>query len=225
MKSSNNIQVRVENQSKPASKKQLWALFLASKKNGCKHDYRNDNLTMQQASELLAQFNAQTAIAPIGVPTTHKAPKSAADRKKTTLESEFVEYMTNEMQGVIAECREALKIKSVIEDDPMFTPENKRKQYVFFGGGCGFTIIDFDKRSKVGKTIKELSSKHRLTTFLQLFLKGFTNEEKKYFKSVGSPLSAIYYQDINVNSVYEHAVAAFMEKKGVKNVSTRTYYD
>ena len=41
----------------PATNRQLWALFLASKNAGEKHDYRNDNLTFEQAAELLKQFN------------------------------------------------------------------------------------------------------------------------------------------------------------------------
>lgn len=218
-----NYQVKEENKNMPATKKQLWALFAASRKCGQRHDYRNDNLTMQQASDLLKSLNAKVEVGQIGVNAERRQP--AVRTKKNTLEDEFIAYMTEEMQGVIEECRKALKIKSVVEDDPMFTPENKRKQYAFFGSGCGFTIIDFDKRSKVGKEIKEMSGRHHMTTLLNVFLKGFTQKEINYFKSVGCPLSALYYQDININSVYEHSVAAFMRKKGVKNVHCRTYLD
>ena len=100
-----------------------------------------------------------------------------------------------------------------------------KKQFAFFGFGCGFTIIDFDKRSKKGKLIKELSSKHHMTTFLKMFLKGFTAKEIKYFENVGFPLQAIYYQDVRISAAYEHAVANFMRKQGVKNVMCRTYDD
>lgn len=219
-----SVQVKVENQGKPATRKQLWALFVASKRVGEKHDYRNDSLTMLQASELLAKFNAQTAIAPIGVQTTKVAPKNAAEGKKKGLSHEFTEFMTEKMKGVIATARQALNVKSVIEDDTHI-PEKDRKRYAFVGFGCGFTIIEFDKRSKLGKAIKEMAINMQCRYFLDMFLAAFTKEEKDYLNSIGCPLTAIYHQDIRINGAYEHAVAEFMTLKGVKNVRCRTYYD
>ncbi len=220
----NSIQVKVENQSKPATKKQLWALFVASKRVGEKHDYRNDNLTMLQASELLAKFNAQTAIAPIGVQTTKVAPKNATERKKNALESEFISFMKVKMCNVIKVAKESIKIKSVVSDDTHI-PEKDRKQFAFFGNGCGISIINYDKRSKVGKKIIELSDKHQMTTFLKMFLEGFQKEQIKYFEEVGFPLQAMYYQDIRISGTYENAVADFMTEKGVKKVWVKTFLD
>ena len=64
-----------------------------------------------------------------------------------------------------------------------------------------------------------------MTTFLKMFLKGFTAKEIKYFENVGCPLQAMYHQDIKITAAYEHAVARFMTKQGVKNVRCRTYDD
>lgn len=130
------------------------------------------------------------------------------------------------MQGVIATCKDAIKIKSVVEDDKkIFTDASKRNKYAFFGFGCGISIIKFDKRSKLGKTILELSSKHRNSTFLKVFLNGFTKEQVNYFHEVGFPLEAMYNQDIRISGKYENAVADFMREKGVKKVHVHTYYD
>lgn len=199
------------NAEKLATRKQLWAIYCLSKV-----DYRGKDLTRLDASNLIQRLKAEKA-----ANNTQSAPKP----KKKTLEKEFIEYMTDKMQGVINTAKEALQVKSVIETDPMFTDKKNMKSYAFFGFGCGITIIDFDKRSKVGKEIKELGSKHRMTTFLNMFLKAFTQKEINYYQSVGCPLSAIYYQDIRINGAYEHAVADFMEMKGVKNVRTRTFDD
>jgi len=199
------------NAEKLATRKQLWAIYCLSKV-----DYRGKDLTRLDASNLIQRLKAEKA-----ANNTQSAPKP----KKKTLEKEFIEYMTDKMQGVINTAKEALQVKSVIETDPMFTDKKNMKSYAFFGFGCGITIIDFDKRSKVGKEIKELGSKHRMTTFLNMFLKAFTQKEINYYQSVGCPLSAIYYQDIRINGAYEHAVASFMEMKGVKNVRTRTFDD
>ena len=198
----------ISNTNRPATKKQLWALFCITKK-----DHRNMGLTIESASAMLKELNA------------HKQTTAQAKPKTDKLESEFLQYMSEKMQGIVSTARDALQVKSVVEDDPMFTDKNKQKQYAFFGFGCGMTIIDFDKRSKVGKQIKELGSKHRMSTFLNQFMSAFTPKERQYYESVGCPLSALYYQDIRISGAYDYAVADFMEHKGVKNVRTRTYYD
>lgn len=205
-----NNYITESNAERPATKKQLWAIFCLSKK-----DYRGQDLTMLDASTLIKRLQSEKSA------NANATPKP----KKKTLETEFIEYMTDKMQGVINTAKQALQIKSVVETDPMFTDKKNMKSYAFFGFGCGITVIDFDKRSKVGKQIKELGSKHRMTTFLNMFLKAFSQKEIDYYKSVGFPLSAMYYQDIRINGAYEHAVANFMELKGVKKVSTRTFDD
>ena len=129
-----------KNAERPASKKQLWALYCLTKK-----DYRGQGLTMFDASKLIEQFNASKVVSKIGVNDTPNQVKQTSVRsKKQTLEQQFIAYMTEQMQGIIATCKEAIKVKSVVEDDPAFTPNKKdRKQYAFFGFGCGFTIIDW----------------------------------------------------------------------------------
>lgn len=202
------------NAERPATKRQLWALFALSKKCGEKHDYREDNLTMAQASDLIQKFNAKSTL-----------KVCSNNRKKKTLEEEFLEYMDKAMEEIIATAKSAINIKSIVEDDPTITPKNKRKQYAFIGFGCGFTLIDFDKRSKVGKSIIELSNKHRRTTFLNRFLNAFTAQEKRYLDSIGCPLTALYSQDVNINLTYQQNIVTFMREKGVKNVITRTFDD
>lgn len=200
--------VSENNAEKLAMRKQLWALFCLTKK-----DYRGQDLTRMDASILIQRLQMEKEAQPTKV------------EKKPTLEKEFIDYMTEKMQGVIKTAKEALQLKSVVADDPNFTDPKKCKSYAMFGFGCGFTIIDFDKRSKVGKQIKELSGKHQMTTFLNQFLSAFTKEQIDDYQKVGCPLTALYYQDIRINGAYNGYVASFMENKGVKNVRTRTYYD
>lgn len=207
----NTNYITEKNAERPATKKQLWALYCITKK-----DYRGQDLTMLDASVLLSRLNKQA--------TTELYQKARKASKEEKLEKEFIDYMTEKIQDVIAQCRKAMQVKSIVEDDTHI-PENQRKRYAFVGFGCGFTIVNFDKRSNVGKQIKTLANKHRNTTFLRMFLKGFTTKEIKYFESIGCPLQALYNQDISINAKYEYAVAHFMEMKGVKNVTCRTYDD
>jgi len=200
------------NAEKLATRKQLWAIYCLSKK-----DYRGQDLTMLDASVLIQRLKAEKA-----ANNTQDTPKP----KKTTLEREFIDYMTDKMQGVISTARKALQNKSVVEDDQtVFSDAKKRERHAFFGFGCGITIIKYDKRSKVAKQIEELGGKHRNTTFLNMFLNAFTPKEISHYKSVGFPLSAMYCQDIRISAAYENAVASFMTYKGVKNVRTQTFDD
>lgn len=221
--------IKTENQDRPATKRQLWALFSASRKCGVKHDYRNDNLTMLQASELLQKFNAQRVVGVVGVnniPTKSVSKTTKSVSKKNSLEQEFIDYMSTKISDVIATTRKALQLKSVVEDDPKFFPNKKdRQKFAFFGFGCGISIIEYDKRSKVGKQIEELSQKHKFTTFLKMFLKGFSAKEIKYMESQGFPLSAMYAQDYQIGRTYMSAVMSFMKMKGVKNLNVRTFDD
>ena len=199
------------NAERPATKKQLWALYCLTKQ-----DYRGQDLTMLDASILIERCNKQGSV---------KKSKQVKN-EVSALEKDFIEYMSGKIEDMIATARNAIKIKSVVEDDEKFFPNKKdRKQYAFFGYGCGITIIKYDKRSKIGKEIESLSSKHHLSTFLNLFLKGFSAKEIKYFENVGCPLSALFCQDYQISRSYESAVASYMIKRGVKNVHIQTFDD
>lgn len=218
-----NVFVKEENKNKAATKKQLWALFVASKKNGQAHDYRADGLTMQQASALLQGFNANNAVSKFGVNDIQSKQSTKRISKPKQLENDFIAYMEKKTQNVISVAKQAIQIKSIVEKDKeFFADKESNKQFAFFGFGCGITVIEYDKRSKKGKQIEELADKHRFTTFLNMFLKGFTEEQIKYFDGVGFPLQAMFMQDIRVSGAYKSAVASFMIEQGVKNVRTRT---
>ena len=189
---------------KAATKRQLWALFCITKR-----DYRNDNLTMSQASELIQKLG--------------KGGKSQA-HKTNKLETEYLDFMREQSKGWIATARKALNIQSVVEDDPRFTDPKKCKKYAFFGYGCGISVINFDKRSKIGKRIMEISSKSR-NQVEQFFLNGFTKTEQRYYQQLGCPLLALFTQDIRISHDYITSIARFMEMHNVKNVELKTFID
>ena len=217
-----NKSVKTENENASATNKQLFALYVMSKKLGNTTDYRNANLTRKQASEMIAEFKAKLEGANI-LPSKQKKTKLS---KEQALKKEFLTHMENNVvPRLIAQARTNMGIKSVVEDDPsIFKNPSKRKQYVFFGLGCGFADIKFDKRSTVAKLIDKFGDECRMKECLQMFLKGFTKKEINYMQSVGFPLQAMYYQDGEMARIYRSGVITLMEKHGVKNIHL-WYYD
>ncbi len=216
MEATREIKVKPINESRPATSKQLFALWRASRANGCEHDYRNDNLTMLQASELIQKFNANKAVTrpQIGVSvkshTTSK--KIAVKANKPSLKEEFFSYIKECMPKIVEAAKEAMQIKSVVMNDTKFMKDDG-KRYMFLGFGCAFVWIEYDKRNKKAKEIYELARKEHLS-FTKLFESYFDKDTLNYYRSVGSPLGALFQQDEGVQNAYYHFVAEFMKKNG-----------
>ena len=203
------VSVRPENVNKPATSKQLWALYLASKKAGCTHDYRNDNLTMQQASDLLNKFNSENQ----NVEYKHAIVSSnTIDKLKS--------YLLVAKQGIVNTMRKDFGIKSIvsIEDG------NETRHYGFFGSGCGFAYIDCDKRSKVAREVlRELEDVRKW--FINEIVNSFSLEERKEFASAGCALEALLFQSVRFANEYAYAVGSFLIQNGVKGVHIRCFDD
>ena len=203
------VSVRPENVNKPATSKQLWALYLASKKAGCTHDYRNDNLTMQQASELLNRFNSE-----------HQNIDDKGSVKSSTTVDKLKSYLLGAKQGIVDTMRKDFGIKSIVsvEDD------NKTRHYGFFGSGCGFAYLDCDKRSKVAREVLKESENVR-KWFINEIVNSFTLEEREGFASVGCRLEALLFQSLVFANEYAYAVGHFLTQNGVKGVHIRCFDD
>ena len=214
--------VRLENQCKPATKRQLFALFLASKAAGSTHDYRNDGLTMQQASELLEQFNSKR---PMQVKAADAKPIDKEEAAMQKLRDEFLEYFKkhclNEFVGTF---RRTIGIVSKVSDDPQFTPEGKRKSYVFFGVGCSIGWLKYRKGNKRAERIDEACRQVRKEC-IKMVMDIIGKKECQMLERMGSPAEAIISQDYNMNSLWLSAKRTFMEMKGVKNVEIVVHYD
>lgn len=209
--------VRTENASKPATKRQLWALFLASKNAGRTHDYRNDGLTMQQASELLDKFKSGTTTA---TATPQKSARVSADEQ---LKSDFREYVENHyVNAAVITLERVLKQVSIVADDPATT--KKPKQYIFFGSGCSVGWLTWDKRNKKGEKIEKLSYEmHRYA--ISLVAAKLGRKKVNDLQRMGAPIGAILSQDYEMNQLWLHIERGFMEKCGVKNIQTHIHYD
>ena len=192
---------------KSATPRQLWALYCITKT-----DYRGKNLSYDEASALIKK---------LGNPEYRKADK--AERKVVDLKTELLEYIKKEkLDGIIEHVKTALGIKSIVSNDPLYMKEEKH--YNFRGFGCGFAWLEYDKRSKIGKAIEEAFKDIRMDV-RGMIVNAFPTDLHKQLEVEGTPLEAIVFQDITINSAINQAVADFMSSKGVKNVWVNSRLD
>ena len=198
--------VKAENYNEPATRKQLWALFTITKKNGKAVDYRSANLTRKQASDMIAKL-------------TGVEQKSTLEKK---VEQELVSEYEDKYQYIVGVVKEALNVKSVVENDTTYMKKNA--SFAMVGFGCGVTVVTFDKRSKVGVIAKSINGKVR-EDFEQKVRSAFSARELAYLKRIGCPFDAILAQDIRINNALDGILASYLVKKGVKNVQTKRFVD
>lgn len=134
--------------------------------------------------------------------------------KASNLEAEFVRFAKEKIVPSVhkALC-ESLGIKSVVEVEA----NGKSKFYGFRGFGCGFTYVEYDKRSKKAKQIEKLARDYRKQVWEQVE-DMFQYKVIRELEENGTPIRALLFQDINCQNAYYQEVADFMKEQGAKNV-------
>jgi len=190
----------------PATKRQTWALFCATKK-----DYRDAGLTYQQASDMLSELNKDRQ------PVAKKSTKS--------LEERLLDYLKDNSERVFKIFMDALGMQSVVQVDTSILPDDG-KRYLFFGFGCGFAWLKYDKRSGMAKLVDSAFSKVRWQ-FQEWFIdKYFSKEVQATMNKLGSPLQAIMAQDIGINQRIIDIVVDFARNEcKVKNIYSMSRLD
>ena len=185
----------INNPDEPASKKQLWALFCITKQ-----DWRDKGLTKGEASELIQKYSG------------NRHDKALATAKsKQSLESKIGEdIMTNLKPKLDKQMAKAFGMQSVVGDADLegnLLPGGKR--YKFFGSGCGFAWVKYDKRNK---KLGEILDK-----YIEIYRKGyfekFANEYIKKYKE--RELGAVLSQDIDIQCIIKQAALDFAESIGI----------
>lgn len=201
-----NAQYTCENPEAPATKRQLWALFCLTKQ-----DYRDKGLTRQQASDLIAGANQARG----GQKSTQVSICTPTD-----LKSEYKTYMAEKMKGIAAAFRDEMKKVGTVTLEGGGT----KKNYIFLGGGCGIVWLEYDKRSKLMKRIEDVAD-DCFTYCRELFVQCFTPAERKYLESIGNPLEAHFFQNLQTKLAYYDAICDFAHDKGVTRVGVNYRYD
>ena len=175
-----------------ATPRQLWALYCITKK-----DYRNSNLTKEEASKLISELG----------------DKNYVGSTKKTLSEELLDYLIENFDEIFNSAIESLNYKSVVQADPKFSNDNRK--FAFIGVGCGITYPVYRKNNKKLREIDEAAHKYRANDILDVFMSKFTREEIKYYENIGCPLQAIWSQDQRMQLSYWSMVQSFAESKGL----------
>ena len=186
-----------------ATPRQLWALYCITKK-----DYRNSNLTKEEAAKLIGE---------LGSPDYKKNKKASK-----TLSEELLEYLMENFDKMFDSAIKSLNYRSVVESDPMFS--NDQRKYIFVGVGCGITYPVYRKNNKKLQEIDEAAHKYRWNEIKRMFMSKFSNKDVEYYERIGSPLEAIWSQDQGMQVSYWEMVRKFAESKGLK-LQIRTMLD
>lgn len=198
--------------SKSATPRQLWALYCITKK-----DYRNQELSYEEASKLIKEFGDKNYV-------------KKTKQNTVSLEEEFIEYFKEHaLNEVVEALNKCLGITSEVVEDTKFmkgTGENGTpKRYKFYGFGCSISYLKYDKRSKLAKQIEEMFNKVHFRKCEELVLEHFSKELRDKLEEEGSPIEALYCQDYNVNSTLFYWVVEFAKSKGVKKITYVTNLD
>lgn len=186
-----------------ATPRQLWALYCITKK-----DYRNSNLTKEEAAKLIGELGS----------SDYKKTKKASK----TLSEELLEYLMENFDKMFGSAIKSLNYRSVVESDPMFS--NDQRKYVFIGVGCGITYPVYRKNNKKLQEIDEAAHKYRWNEIKRMFMSKFSNKDIEYYENIGNPLEAIWSQDQGMQVSYWGMVKKFAESKGLK-MQIRTMLD
>ena len=127
----------------PATKRQRFALWLASKACGEPKDFREVDLTVSQAAELLKQYNKKSGYNN-GKDSTIQ--HNDQPRKQHNYKEEFIEFFKAKyLNEVLDNINNVLKQVSVVYNADIFGNPTGGQSYKFYGSGCACAWLEFRK--------------------------------------------------------------------------------
>lgn len=202
----------------PATKRQTYALKLAT---GI--DYRNDNLSFEQASKLLQEANEKSGYFSKKSEYIQKEKNSKNSKIPVILHYLSSDKCIQILKNTI--CNEIKMLSIIQEVDINNVPKEKAKKYIFLGNGCGFSFIKWDKRNDKATRVIE-KAKEIQKDIDNLVRQSFDKKVIDYLQSIGNPISAIQAQNMNYKSTYNQLIVEYLEKNfNVKNIYVETILD
>lgn len=177
-----------------ATPRQRWALYCITKK-----DYRNEVLSKEEAARLIQELGD---------------PQYKKKSSKKTIEDELLDYLKDHIDDMYQAFLTETGYKSIIEDE-IPDSNGKKQRFAFVGLGCGFTYLKY-RKSKKAVAIDEAARKYRTDEVLKMIVKKLPKKDYNYFKKIGCPVEAIWYQMQNIQLKYYHIVQDFAKTKGIE---------
>ena len=187
---STQLDEAINNPDEPASSRQLWALFCIYKK-----DFRNQGLTKGEASELIKKGSSERPAKSSGKSLDAKICEHIETVLKPKLDKKMASAFDN--QSVVGDA----------DLEGNLIPG--RKRYKFFGGGCGFAWIKYDKRNK---KLGEVTDKY-LDIYRDKYWDKYCKEYIRKFKE--KEMGAVLSQDLDVQYTIKQAALDFAESIGI----------
>ena len=127
---------------------------------------------------------------------------------ESEIKSALYDYLIKD-ETLFNDCCDSLGVKSVVSEDPQFLPVGQKpKAYNFIGFGCGITWLDFPKRSNIAKMFDNCYRDVYMDVLKYLVGK-FSKEDIEYYKSIGCPLTAVFYQDQHIQIEIYYRMSKF----------------
>ena len=173
-----------------ATKRQLWALYCITKK-----DYRNENLSYEEASKLIKELGDPNYV-----------------KKHPIKDNEAVKISQEALEAGMAALNNAKPTPMVVQQHANVMDDNSpvNKSWVVDGGVCGFAWISFKANTPANRKFLAGLKKAKLA--------GDANSGAKWTKSYQGGFS--YWvsqggQSMERKEAFAHAFATVLEKYGL----------
>jgi hypothetical protein len=190
-----------ENNFGTATSRQRWALYCITKK-----DYRTTKLSKEEAANLIKE---------LGDPD-HKSKKTIKTKKvshKPTLRDEFVEYFKGNIDKVMDNAKRGTL---GYESGVVVSGNGEKHVHGFLGAGLGISYLKPKRNTKRAQDLVDIIDDVRRSEAEDIFLSQFSGADIVRYKNFGTPLEAVWMQDLNINSHYYQLAADFAATKGLQ---------
>lgn len=211
------------NNQKQASARIRFALWRASRKAGCPTDYREMDLTQEQAVELLEKFNKETGYNN-GREYKHSDKFLKEQSNEEMYKAKFIAFFKEKyLDDAVARLNKVLCQASEVYEVDAFGNDLGGKRYKMYGC-CAIGWLEFRKCKKYELIYKVSRSAfcHECMDMVHACI------DKKIIKQLereGCPIGAITSQDYSFREMENDCIAEFLQLNGAKDVRKVVHID
>ena len=204
------------NNQKQASARIRFALWRASRKAGCPTDYREMDLTQEQAVELLEKFNKETGYNN-GKEYKHSDKFLKEQSKEEIYKAKFIAFFKEKyLDEAISRLNRVLGRPSDVYEVDALGNDLGGKRYRMYGC-CAVGWLEFRKCKKYELIYKVASGAYNHEC-MDLVHASIDEKTIKRLENEGCPIGAITGQDFYFRELENDCIAEFLQLNGAKDV-------